>query len=106
MSHGDHVLEVPPGFTVTARTGNIDVAAMADPDRKMYALQFHPEVAHTERGDEILRNFLFRVAGLASSWTMSSFVDSMLQALPARIGKNKVVCGLSGGIDSTVVSLY
>lgn len=105
MSHGDHVLEVPPGFTVTARTGNIDVAAMADPDRKMYALQFHPEVAHTERGDEMLRNFLFRVAGLASSWTMSSFVDSMLHALPARIGEDKVVCGLSGGIDSTVVAV-
>jgi GMP synthase (glutamine-hydrolysing) len=61
MSHGDHVLEVPPGFTVTAKTQNIEIAAMANVEKRMYALQFHPEVAHTEQGDEILRNFLFHV---------------------------------------------
>ena len=105
MSHGDHVLQVPPGFTVTAKTQNIEIAAMANEERRMYALQFHPEVAHTEQGDEILRNFLFQVAGLKSTWTMSSFVDSMLQALPAQLGDDKVVCGLSGGIDSTVVAV-
>lgn len=105
MSHGDHVLEVPPGFAITARTESIPVAAMADPKRKMYALQFHPEVAHTERGNDILRNFLFKVAGLDSSWTMSSFMDDMLRSLPVQIGQDKVVCGLSGGIDSTVVAV-
>ncbi|NLY41428.1 MAG: glutamine-hydrolyzing GMP synthase [Desulfovibrionales bacterium] len=105
MSHGDHVLTPPPGFTVLAKTASIDVAAMADVSRKLYALQFHPEVAHTEYGDEILRNFLFHVAGLKSAWTMSSFVDSMLHALPAQIGDQSVVCGLSGGIDSTVVAV-
>lgn len=105
MSHGDHVLATPPGFEVTAKTHNIDIAAMANVERKMYALQFHPEVAHTEEGDEILRNFLFHVAGLKSSWTMSSFVDSMLKNLPVQIGDDKVVCGLSGGIDSTVVAV-
>jgi len=105
MSHGDHVLAVPPGFSVMAKTQNIEIAAMADVNRKMYALQFHPEVAHTEQGDEILRNFLFHVVGLKSVWTMSSFVDSMLQALPEQIGDAKVVCGLSGGIDSTVVAV-
>jgi GMP synthase (glutamine-hydrolysing) len=105
MSHGDHVLAVPPGFSVMAKTQNIEIAAMADVGRKMYALQFHPEVAHTEQGDEILRNFLFHVVGLKSVWTMSSFVDSMLQALPEQIGDDKVVCGLSGGIDSTVVAV-
>ncbi|NCD26625.1 MAG: glutamine-hydrolyzing GMP synthase [Deltaproteobacteria bacterium] len=105
MSHGDHVLAPPPGFTVTAKTSTIEIAAMADVNRKMYALQFHPEVAHTEQGDEILRTFLFQVAGLKSSWTMSSFVDSLLQNLPTQIGQDKVVCGLSGGIDSTVVAV-
>lgn len=105
MSHGDHVLAPPPGFTVTAKTPNIEIAAMANVERKMYALQFHPEVAHTEQGDDVLRNFLFHVAGLKSSWTMSSFVDSLLQTLPTQIGEDKVVCGLSGGIDSTVVAV-
>ena len=105
MSHGDHVLEVPPGFSVTARTESIPVAAMADPGRKLYALQFHPETAHTERGNEILHNFLFRVAGLNASWSMSSFIDAMLRSLPVQIGQDKVVCGLSGGIDSTVVAV-
>ena len=105
MSHGDKVLAPPPGFKVTGRTDSVDVAAMADEDRKIYALQFHPEVAHTEQGEEILRNFVFHVAGLKSSWTMSSFLDSMLEVLPRQIGDDKVVCGLSGGIDSTVVAV-
>lgn len=105
MSHGDHVLEMPSGFAVMAKTKNIEIAAMADVSRRLYALQFHPEVVHTEHGDEILRNFLFQVAGLKSSWTMSSFVDAMLHTLPEQIGDHKVVCGLSGGIDSTVVAV-
>ncbi|NCC23759.1 MAG: glutamine-hydrolyzing GMP synthase [Deltaproteobacteria bacterium] len=105
MSHGDKVLSPPPGFTVTARTETVDVAAMSDPSRKLHALQFHPEVAHTEDGNEILRNFLFHVAGLRSTWSMSSFVEGVLRDVPALIGESRVVCGLSGGIDSTVVSV-
>ncbi len=106
MSHGDHVKEVPPGFTVLAETPNVPVAAMADPKRKIYCLQFHPEVAHTEQGERVLANFLFQVAGLAPGWTMQSFADSTIHELQKTIDPDEqVVCGLSGGIDSTVVAL-
>ncbi len=105
MSHGDKVLSPPPGFTVLARTKSVDVAAMADTGRRLYALQFHPEVAHTEEGDRMLRNFLFGVAELKPTWNMASFVDGLMEELPRTIKDDHVVCGLSGGIDSTVVSL-
>ncbi|MFW6324446.1 MAG: glutamine-hydrolyzing GMP synthase, partial [Desulfovibrionales bacterium] len=102
---GDKVMTPPPGFRVLARTERVDLAAMADPERKIYALQFHPEVAHTEDGDRIIRNFLFNVARLNPTWTMSSFIDSVLEYYPTVVGDSNVVCGLSGGIDSTVVAL-
>ncbi|MFP4071129.1 MAG: glutamine-hydrolyzing GMP synthase [Desulfovibrionales bacterium] len=105
MSHGDKVLAPPPGFSILARTDRVDVAAIADQDRKIYALQFHPEVVHTDDGDRIIRNFLFGVADLDPSWTMSSFMESVLEEYPAIIGDANVVCGLSGGIDSTVVAV-
>jgi GMP synthase (glutamine-hydrolysing) len=105
MSHGDKVLTPPPGFEILARTDRVDVAAMADVSRKIYALQFHPEVAHTDDGDKIIRNFLFGVSRLNPTWTMSSFVDSVLEEYPRRIGDASVVCALSGGIDSTVVAV-
>jgi GMP synthase (glutamine-hydrolysing) len=105
MSHGDKVLSTPPGFEILARTGRVDVAAMADVSRRVYALQFHPEVAHTDDGDKIIRNFLFSVARLSPTWTMSSFVDSVLEEVPKRIGDDSVVCAISGGIDSTVVAV-
>ncbi len=105
MSHGDKVLEPPKGFSVIAATPNVAVAAMADPKRKIYALQFHPEVAHTDQGDRMLHNFLFKVAGLEASWTMASFVETSLQAIREQVGDDQVVCALSGGIDSTVVAL-
>ena len=76
MSHGDHVEEPPPGFDVIASTPSVAVAAMADPAKKIYCLQFHPEVAHTDDGSLILSNFLFKVAGLSPDWTMSSFVET------------------------------
>ncbi|WP_027370329.1 glutamine-hydrolyzing GMP synthase [Desulfovermiculus halophilus] len=104
MSHGDRVIRPPDGFTVLARTDQVEIAAMADPDRKLYALQFHPEVAHTEDGDQILRNFLFEIVQAKPSWTMASFVQSVLDEVPAQVGSSQVVCGLSGGIDSTVVA--
>ena len=106
MSHGDHVEEPPPGFEVLASTPNVDVAAMGDPARNIYCLQFHPEVAHTDDGSLILSNFLFKVAGLSPDWTMSSFVEANVAQLRQQIGEDEhVVCGLSGGIDSTVVAL-
>ncbi|MBU1001229.1 MAG: glutamine-hydrolyzing GMP synthase [Proteobacteria bacterium] len=106
MSHGDHVDELPAGFSVIARTPSVAIAAMADMSRKIYCLQFHPEVAHTDDGSLILSNFLFKVAGLSPDWTMSSFVDTNVAQLRENIGEDEhVVCGLSGGIDSTVVAL-
>ncbi len=105
MSHGDKVLAPPEGFTVIGSTSTVDVAAMANYQRRIYALQFHPEVAHTDQGDRMLHNFLFKVAGLQPDWTMSSFVDNSLKAIKEQIGDAQVVCALSGGIDSTVVAL-
>ncbi|WP_461210749.1 glutamine-hydrolyzing GMP synthase [Desulfocurvus sp. DL9XJH121] len=106
MSHGDHVDATPPGFEVLASTESVEVAAMGDPARRIYCLQFHPEVAHTDDGSLILSNFLFKVAGLTPGWTMSSFVESNVAELREKIGEDEhVVCGLSGGIDSTVVAL-
>jgi GMP synthase (glutamine-hydrolysing) len=104
MSHGDRVVQPPPGFEVLAQTDQVDIAAMADARRGLYALQFHPEVAHTEDGDQILRNFLFEIVQARATWTMASFVQSVLDEVPQKVGSSQVVCGLSGGIDSTVVA--
>ncbi len=104
MSHGDKVLELPPGFSSIGGTPQVEAAAMANPEKKIYGLQFHPEVSHTEEGSQILRNFLFEVVGLQGNWNMASFVDDLLLRLPETVGDRQVVCGLSGGIDSTVVS--
>ena len=105
MSHGDHVDSIPEGFVVTARTSSVDIAAMADVSRNFYALQFHPEVAHTDDGEIILHNFLFKIAKLKPGWTMASFVESSIALMRQQIGDANVVCGLSGGIDSTVAAL-
>jgi len=105
MSHGDKVLAPPVGFTVIGATPNVQVAAMADDQRKIYALQFHPEVAHTDQGHRILQNFIFKVAGMEPTWTMSSFVESSLEEIRQKVGDKQVVCALSGGIDSTVVAV-
>ncbi len=105
MSHGDKVLEQPPGFKILASTDHVEVAAMADEERGIYGLQFHPEVAHTEDGDHILHNFLFEVVGVEPTWSMASFIHTQLSDLPGRIGDSQVVCGLSGGIDSTVTAV-
>jgi len=105
MSHGDHVLAAPSGFEVTARTGSVDIAAMENVSRNIYALQFHPEVAHTEDGTAILNNFLFKVAKVGTGWTMASFVEAEIAALKKRLGDDHVVCALSGGVDSTVVAV-
>ena len=104
-SHGDFVATAPQGFSVLATSANAPVAAMADIDRQLYALLFHPEVAHTERGLEILRNFAYGVCGCTGDWTMASFVDEATARIRAQVGQGRVVCGLSGGVDSTVAAL-
>jgi GMP synthase (glutamine-hydrolysing) len=104
MSHGDHVERMPAGFRVLART-KASVAAMADEKRRFYALQFHPEVAHTERGMDMLRNFLFRVAGLKPSWTMQGLRGEKVRAIREQVGDGRVLLGLSGGVDSSVAAL-
>ncbi len=104
-SHGDLVARAPQGFTVTATSVNAPVAAMANEDRRFYALLFHPEVAHTDRGKEILRNFAFDVCGCTGDWTMASFVQEAVAGIRARVGDGRVVCGLSGGVDSTVAAV-
>jgi GMP synthase (glutamine-hydrolysing) len=104
MSHGDEVTNVPRGFTVIARTATSPVAAMADPKRKLYGLQFHPEVAHTPRGNEILSNFLFRIAGCRGQWTAKSFMDSTIEHVREVVGQERVLCATSGGVDSSVLA--
>ena len=104
MSHGDRVEAPPPGFQVLARSGGI-ISAVADESRRMWGLQFHPEVVHTHHGREILENFLTRVCGCRRDWTMSSFVESSTRAILERIGDGRAICGLSGGVDSSVAAL-
>ncbi len=105
MSHGDRVQALPQGFELMGKTTSIPFAAMGNAQKKIYALQFHPEVAHTTDGTRILQNFLFKVVGLTPSWSMAGFVDSVIKDLQAQVGDSKVVLGLSGGIDSTVAAV-
>jgi GMP synthase (glutamine-hydrolysing) len=104
-SHGDFVAAAPAGFDVVATSANAPVAAMQDPGRRLYGLLFHPEVAHTEHGTEILRNFAYDICGCRGDWTMASFVEESLDRIRATVGQGRVVCGLSGGVDSTVAAL-
>ena len=104
-SHGDLVAAAPPGFSVIATSVNAPVAAMENRERRLYALLFHPEVAHTERGLEILRNFAYEICGCTGDWTMRSFIDEATSRIRAQVGDGRVVCGLSGGVDSTVAAL-
>ncbi len=104
MSHGDTVLAPPPGFTRLGGTANCPVAAMADPARRLFAVQFHPEVAHTPQGGRVLENFLFRLARLTPGWTMASFVEEAVAAIRRQVGGERVLCALSGGVDSSVVA--
>lgn len=104
MSHGDHVTRLPDGFDTTATTGDV-VTAMENPDRGIYCVQFHPEVTHTPLGKEILRNFLFRVCGCTGDWTPAQFIAEEIEKIRETVGPTgNVVCGLSGGVDSTVAA--
>lgn len=104
MSHRDAVAKVPEGFAVTASTDVCPVASMECAARRLYATQFHPEVRHTPHGDELLHNFLFGVCGLDASWTMDSLIDDAVAAIRAQVGDDRVILGLSGGVDSSVVA--
>ena len=104
-SHGDDVRAVPPGFTVAATSATAPIVAMEAPERGLYALLFHPEVAHTEHGTDILRNFAFTVCGCTGDWTTATFIEEATERIRTQVGQGKVVCGLSGGVDSTVAAL-
>ena len=104
-SHGDFVAAAPSGFTVVATSANAPVAAMADPSRSLYALLFHPEVVHTDSGLEILRNYAYNICGCTGDWMMASFVEEATARIKTQVGNGRVVCGLSGGVDSTVAAL-
>jgi GMP synthase (glutamine-hydrolysing) len=104
MSHGDRIEALPPGFQIIAASANSPIAAMADPARKLFALQFHPEVAHTPRGADILKAFALDIAGCAPTWTPDSFIDQSIARIRAQVGDGRVVAGLSGGVDSAVAA--
>jgi len=101
MSHGDYVSSPPAGFTITAAT-DAAIGAVEDRERKLYGVQFHPEVAHTPQGKEILRNFLVNICHLRCDWTMSSFIETTVEDIKRRVDQGRAVCGLSGGVDSSV----
>jgi GMP synthase (glutamine-hydrolysing) len=105
MSHGDKVVELPPGFRVVATSDASPFAAIADEERRMYGVQFHPEVVHTPRGKDLLANFARRIAGCEAGWSMAAFRESATQRIRAQVGSGRVVCGLSGGVDSAVTAL-
>lgn len=105
MSHGDSVVEAPAGFCSTARSKGMPVAAMEDRSARLYGVQFHPEVRHTVYGQEILKNFLYRVCDIAPTWTPVSIIEEAVERIQAQVGSARVVCGLSGGVDSAVAAL-
>lgn len=104
MSHTCYVEEVPAGFTVTATTATCPVAAMANPEKNLYGVQFHPEVMHTTFGNAVLKNFLYEICGAKGEWTMANFAETTIAKLKAKIGDKKVLCALSGGVDSAVAA--
>jgi GMP synthase (glutamine-hydrolysing) len=105
MSHGDKVVELPPGFRVVATSEASPFAAIADDERKIYGVQFHPEVAHTPEGSALLKNFTHRVAGCRGDWSMARFRETAIRRVREQVGSGRVICGLSGGVDSAVTAL-
>jgi GMP synthase (glutamine-hydrolysing) len=104
MSHGDAIAEAPEGFVITASSPEAPVAVMEDATRRLYAVQFHPEVVHSDRGQELINNFLHVAAGLDSAWTNSSIIDEQVEIIRRQVGSEKVLCALSGGVDSAVAA--
>ena len=104
MSHGDRVLRLPPGFAVLGTSESSPYAAVRHLERPIWGLLFHPEVAHTDGGDQILANFVSRICGCDASWTMDAFIDRTVGAVRKQVGSGRVICGLSGGVDSSVAA--
>lgn len=105
MSHGDHVAEMAPGFGVIAKSPGAPYAVIADPERKFYGTQFHPEVMHTVHGTKMLRNFTHEIAGLKGDWTMAAYRGEAILKIREQVGDGRVICGLSGGVDSSVAAV-
>jgi len=105
MSHGDRVTKLPDGFRAVARAPGSPISVIADDKRKFYAMQFHPEVAHTPDGALLLRNFVRKISGFSGDWTMRAFREEAIEKIRAQVGKGKVICGLSGGVDSAVAAV-
>lgn len=104
MSHGDEALELPPGFKLVAKTENA-LAGFANPERRIWAVQFHPEVHHSQHGSELLGNFVFKICGAKADWTSEHFIQSTVQSIREKVGKGHVICALSGGVDSSVAAV-
>ena len=105
MSHGDSISKLPKGFTITASTDNTEIAAIENRKKQFYGLQFHPEVEHTPKGKQMLRNFLFYVCGCEPNWTMKTFAKESIEQIRDKVGDKKVILGLSGGVDSSVTAM-
>ncbi|WP_059049712.1 glutamine-hydrolyzing GMP synthase [Paenibacillus senegalimassiliensis] len=105
MSHGDHVTLLPEGFVVDASTEHAPIAGFAHPDRKMYGVQFHPEVRHSIHGNEMIRNFLYEICGCEGNWSMETFIEDAVRDIRNQVGDSNVLCALSGGVDSSVVAM-
>lgn len=105
MSHGDHVAEMAPGFGVMAKSPGAPFAVIGDPERHFYGTQFHPEVVHTPKGAQLLRNFTHKIAGLKGDWTMAAYRAEAIEKIRTQVGKGRVICGLSGGVDSSVAAV-
>jgi GMP synthase (glutamine-hydrolysing) len=104
MSHGDHVTAAPPGAQVTAKSDNVEIVGFEDPSRDLYCIQFHPEVSHTRHGAAILHNFLYKACGARGDWTMAGYLEEAAADLKSRVGGDRVLCGISGGVDSAVTA--
>src|SRR5689334_6643992 len=103
MSHGDRIVEPPPGFTVTGKSDTA-MAAMENPEKKIFAIQFHPEVTHTDNGTALLRRFIFDICGAKANWTIGSFIDRSIERIREQVGDGRAIVAISGGVDSTVAA--
>ena len=105
MSHGDHLTKAPPGFERIAHTSNAPICALRNPEKRIYGVQFHPEVVHTLKGKQVLRNFLYRICGCTGGWNSTSFIEKSVDAIRREVGEGRVICALSGGVDSSVAAV-
>jgi len=105
MSHGDHLTKAPPGFEPIAHTSNAPICAIRNPKKRIYGVQFHPEVVHTQKGREVLKNFIYRICKCEGGWSSSSFIQNSIDEIRRKVGTGKVICALSGGVDSSVAAV-